>query len=151
MLIYVAGPLTTGDPFVNLNLAARAGNRLLRAGFLPIVPHLFSFSEIIDPVTPERGTSWERWMQFCLGYVLRCDAVLRLPGPSRGADEEVAFAKEHGIQVYYDEAELLRVRRPRSIKPAHDCAHERTYEVGLWPRCVNCGSWKELDGTFRNS
>ncbi|WP_323986795.1 DUF4406 domain-containing protein [Microbacterium plantarum] len=30
----------------------------------------------------------------------RCDAVLRLPGESRGADQDVAIARERGIPVY---------------------------------------------------
>ena len=30
-----------------------------------------------------------------------CDAVLRLPGASKGADEDVRIATERGIPVYY--------------------------------------------------
>lgn len=148
MLVYCAGPLTTGDILLNVHLAAKAGNRLLRAGFLPIVPHLFAFSEMVDPVVPDKGTSWDRWMQFCLGYVKRCDAVLRLHGPSRGADMEVAFAREHGIPVYFDEHELLlafkKRSRPASMpNPVKDCKHEKVIEVAMWPRCAapNCGVW----------
>jgi hypothetical protein len=35
-----------------------------------------------------------------------CDAVLRLPGESTGADREVALAKELGIPVYYSIADI---------------------------------------------
>ena len=31
----------------------------------------------------------------------RCDAVLRLPGESRGADQDVAIARGRGIPVYF--------------------------------------------------
>jgi hypothetical protein len=31
----------------------------------------------------------------------RCDACLRIGGPSQGADEMVALAKAHGRGVYY--------------------------------------------------
>jgi hypothetical protein len=31
-----------------------------------------------------------------------CDAVLRLPGESTGADQDVAIAQERGLPVYYD-------------------------------------------------
>ena len=31
----------------------------------------------------------------------RCDAVLRLPGDSKGADEDVRLATERGLPVYY--------------------------------------------------
>jgi hypothetical protein len=30
-----------------------------------------------------------------------CDAVLRLPGESTGADQDVAIARERGIPVYF--------------------------------------------------
>jgi hypothetical protein len=35
-----------------------------------------------------------------------CDAVLRLPGESTGADRDVAIAAERGIPVYYDVEEI---------------------------------------------
>ena len=35
-----------------------------------------------------------------------CDAVLRLPGESTGADQDVAIARERGIPVYTDLAEI---------------------------------------------
>lgn len=31
----------------------------------------------------------------------QCDAVLRLPGESTGADQDVAIARERGLPVYY--------------------------------------------------
>jgi hypothetical protein len=30
-----------------------------------------------------------------------CDAVLRLPGESTGADQDVAIAEQRGLPVYY--------------------------------------------------
>jgi hypothetical protein len=33
--------------------------------------------------------------------LLKCDAVLRLPGESKGADEDVRLAKELGLKVFY--------------------------------------------------
>jgi seryl-tRNA(Sec) selenium transferase len=35
-----------------------------------------------------------------------CDAVLRLPGESTGADTDVAIARERGLPVYYDLADV---------------------------------------------
>ena len=31
-----------------------------------------------------------------------CDAVLRLPGASTGADQDVAIARKRGLPVYFD-------------------------------------------------
>jgi hypothetical protein len=36
----------------------------------------------------------------------RCDAVLRLPGSSAGADNDVAIAKQRGLPVYFDLDEI---------------------------------------------
>jgi hypothetical protein len=35
-----------------------------------------------------------------------CDAILRLPGESKGADNDVRLAHERGIPVYYDIGEI---------------------------------------------
>ena len=37
-----------------------------------------------------------------------CDAVLRLPGESAGADQDVAIATARGLPVYHDVPELPR-------------------------------------------
>ena len=36
----------------------------------------------------------------------RCDAVLRLPGASKGADEDVRIATERGLPVFMDLTEV---------------------------------------------
>jgi hypothetical protein len=33
--------------------------------------------------------------------LLKCDAVLRLEGASKGADEDVRIAKERGLKIYH--------------------------------------------------
>lgn len=35
-----------------------------------------------------------------------CDAVLRLPGESKGADQDVAIAQRRGLPVYYRAEEI---------------------------------------------
>jgi hypothetical protein len=39
-------------------------------------------------------------------WVLRCDCLLRLPGESPGADEEVELAVKNNIPVFYSIDEL---------------------------------------------
>jgi hypothetical protein len=39
---------------------------------------------------------------------MKCDAVLRLEGASKGADEDVRFAKERGLKVYYKLGDVPR-------------------------------------------
>ena len=37
----------------------------------------------------------------CRSVHRRCDGVLRLPGESNGADQDVAIARERGIPVWH--------------------------------------------------
>jgi hypothetical protein len=51
-------------------------------------------STVADPVAAEiMYPTAERLLQ-------HCDAVLRLPGVSTGADQDVALARERGLPVY---------------------------------------------------
>ena len=105
-LIYIAGPLTTGNQIINTNLANQAAARLMRAGLAPFVPHNMILCELVSP-----GPSYEEWLDLCLTYLSRCDALLRLPGESPGADREVAFARGLGIPVFTREEDLTAIRR----------------------------------------
>lgn len=103
--VYVAGPITKGNQFINVRNALLAARRLRDAGFFVFVPHHSVLSEI---ATGE--THYEVWMQEDFAWIDRCDALLRLPGESSGSDREVAFARERGISVFFDVDELLRLR-----------------------------------------
>lgn len=99
--IYVAGPYTKGDPCINTHAAIAAGNRLLDAGFAPFVPHLSHFWHTVTP------RPYADWLALDLPWVAASDAVLRLSGESKGADLEVAHARENGVPVFEDMAALL--------------------------------------------
>lgn len=105
--VYVAGPISKGDLRENIKQARQAGDRLLKAGFAPYVPHLTCYWAGDTPEVLPSGTTHEDWMGLDLPWVAVADAVLRLPGESPGADQEVAFAKELGIPVYMDVEELI--------------------------------------------
>jgi hypothetical protein len=99
--VYVSGPYTKGDPCENTHKAIAVGNRLFNHGFIPFVPHLTHFWHTMTP-RPYRD-----WMRLDLAFLPACDVLLRLPGESDGADEEVAEAKRLGIPVYYSIVDLL--------------------------------------------
>ena len=108
-VVFIAGPLSgisngqelsQGEQRLNVEYAAAVGIALLRQGYAPIVPHL---SWYIDP-----NTKYHEWYAADLEFVRHSDAVLRLAGPSVGADNEVAEAVRLGIPVYYTVAELLQ-------------------------------------------
>jgi hypothetical protein len=92
--IYVSGPYTKGDTVIHVRNAIEAGMRLRESGFVPIIPHLFHFAHLIDP------QDYRYWMDWDMELLARCDAIIRLPGESSGADEEVAWMEEHGRLVY---------------------------------------------------
>jgi hypothetical protein len=100
-LVYVAGPLTLGLAWRNVADACRAATQLTMQGFVPFVPHLCTLWDQIAPIGERTA------MRYDLVWLSKCDAMLRLPGRSRGADTEEAFAKLRSIPVFYDVETLL--------------------------------------------
>lgn len=101
--VYVAGPISKGDHPRNLRQAIDAGLTLLKLGYSPYVPHLDFLMALIEPsvFTYEIVLPWD------LDWLKECDAVLRLPGESKGADIEEEFAYKHGIPVFSSLNDLL--------------------------------------------
>ena len=114
LMILVAGPYRSGtgdDPHklgANVKAMESFALPLFRAGHIPIVGEWLAlplvalagsekigdgpFNEIFHPIA-------ER-------LVSRCDAVLRIGGPSAGADEMVRLAQSLGRQVFNHLAEV---------------------------------------------
>lgn len=95
--IYVAGPMSSSGSYIeNIRLGIAAGEGIIRNGGIPFVPHLSALWQLVSP-----HSEYDFWLPMDLGWVEKCDAVLRLPGESRGADREVEHAKEIGIPVFH--------------------------------------------------
>lgn len=93
-VIYIAGPYTNPDPVENTHKAVRFANHLLSSGMAyPLVPHLSMLWHTICP------RPYEDWLEIDLAHMARCDGVIRLPGQSTGADDEVRIARERGMPV----------------------------------------------------
>lgn len=102
-LVYVAAPYTRPDPVQNTHDLIAAVDEIVDEGVVtPIAPHLTLLWHVVRP------RPLEFWYAYDLATVARCDAVLRLPGDSTGADREVEFATSRGIPVFSDRAELYR-------------------------------------------
>lgn len=99
--VYVAGPITKGDQFVNVRNAIFAAERLRKAGFLPYVPHLSFAWHMLSPV------DYESWITMGFYWLSKCDYLVRLDGESDGADREVVFAHENRIPVFNGVNELF--------------------------------------------
>lgn len=100
--VYVAGPYTIGDVEENVSNAIAAANELADLGFAPFVPHLNHYWHMMYP------RDYEFWTHLDMQWLQHCDIVLRLLGESNGADEEVKYATEHGIPVFYSIEELAQ-------------------------------------------
>jgi len=93
--VYIAGPITKGNQFVNVREAILAGDRVREAGHVPFVPHLNALWELISP------RPYQDWLTMDFAWISQCEALIRLPGESHGADQEVAHAEKVGIPVYH--------------------------------------------------
>ena len=105
-LVYVAGPYMSPDPVVNTHNTIKVADRLNEEGTVTcFVPHLTLLWHIVCPHGANNDQTY--WYEYDLTMLGRCDAVLRLPGVSTGADAEVVFATDRHIPVFNDETSLL--------------------------------------------
>lgn len=98
----VAGPYTSGAPSPeqrarNLTVLNEAAVAVLRKGHVPIIG-----VNLALPLIEAAGDDSydEIMMPMSLAAAERCDAVLRVGGPSVGADQEVEVIRARGGAVY---------------------------------------------------
>ncbi|UOF78529.1 hypothetical protein [Caudoviricetes sp.] len=68
----------------------------------PYVPHLTHFWDIVS----HKETL--DWLHLDKVWLASCDAMVRLPGESRGADIEEEFALRRGIPVFHSVADCVK-------------------------------------------
>lgn len=102
MRVYVAGPLySSGHWAQNIQNAVLCAATLMKHGHAPYVPHLSHFAN--DMVSfPEA-----RWLELDKEWLLQCQAMIRLPGSSKGADLEHNWAEEAKIPVFKSVEDFL--------------------------------------------
>jgi hypothetical protein len=109
MMILIAGPYRSGtgdDPHKmadNLKRLEQASWPIFEKGHVPMIGEWVAL-----PIWTVAGGSnvgdalYERVLHPTAGRLLQhCDAVLRLPGESKGADNDIRIARERGIPVYF--------------------------------------------------
>ena len=109
MMILVAGPYRSGtgdDPVkmqANVKLMESFALPLFRAGHIPVLGEWFAL-----PLTELAGSKQvgdaafnEIFHPIAVQLLARCDAVLRVGGPSAGADEMVKQGLAQGLKIYY--------------------------------------------------
>ena len=108
LLVLIAGPYRSGtgdDPdklAANLARLEAAAWPVFALGHVPMIGEWVAL-----PVLRSAGATLGDELSEDVMYptaqrlLAHCDAVLRLPGDSTGADQDVAIARERGIPVYF--------------------------------------------------
>ena len=95
MIVYIASPYTKGGHMENVCRQIDAADEIRDAGHLSYAPLLSHFWHILIP------HEYDYWMAMDLEWVRKANALVRLPGASKGADAEVAEAQRLCIPVYH--------------------------------------------------
>ena len=110
LMILVAGPYRTGtggDPALiaaNMRAMNEAALRLFRAGHLGVTGEAVAMPLLELAGSRQVGDAAFDEIMHPVGrlLVMKCDAVLRIGGASKGSDEMVEIALSHGKQVFYN-------------------------------------------------
>ncbi|WP_228374205.1 DUF4406 domain-containing protein [Demequina phytophila] len=116
MLILIAGPYasgTGGDPALmarNLERLEEAAWPVFAAGHVPMIGEWVALPVLRSAGAdgPQDPLAAQVMYPTAERLLAHCDAVLRLPGDSKGADQDVAIARERGIPVYFSLEEIPR-------------------------------------------
>lgn len=126
LMVLIAGPYRSGtgdDPALmaaNLTRLEEAAWPVFRAGHVPMIGEWVALPVLAsagapDPLGPLAQDVMYPTAQRLLAH---CDAVLRLPGASTGADQDVAIAEQRGLPVYYRLEDVPGVTLDEASRPA---------------------------------
>ena len=110
MLILIAGPYRSGtndDPKLmqqNLDKLEAIALPLFRLGHIPMIGEWVALPLLQHAGSTKPGDAAYEEILYPVAHrlLLKCDAVFRIKGVSKGADEDVRIAKEKGLKIYYD-------------------------------------------------
>jgi hypothetical protein len=109
MVILIAGPYrsgTNGDPLriaQNLDRLESFALSIYKAGHIPVIGEWVALPLMKQAGSLKLGDEIsEQYLYPVASRLLeRCDAVLRIDGESKGADEDLRLARERGLEVYW--------------------------------------------------
>ena len=108
LLILIAGPYRSGtgdDPRLmarNLARLEEAAWPVFRSGHIPMIGEWVALPVLSSAGATGPTDPFAEQVMYPTAVRLleHCDAVLRLPGDSVGADQDVAIARERGLPVF---------------------------------------------------
>lgn len=93
----------TANPTHGTAMAVKMFDKLVEAGWLPIVPHTNLLIDLLSPRTADF------WYSFDRGQLRRCDALFVCDDmrtqKSQGVKDEIAYANRLCIPVFYEVVE----------------------------------------------
>ena len=109
LTILIAGPYRSGtndDPKLmqqNLDKLEAMGLALFRAGHIPLVGEWLALPLLRVAGSAKPGDEIYQEISYPIAHrlITKCDAILRIEGESKGADNDVKVARELGLKVYY--------------------------------------------------
>ena len=109
MLIMICGPYRSGtgnNPELiqkNMDKLEAMALPIFRKGHIPMIGEWVANPLIELAGSKQVGDAIFKELQYPTAHRLltKCDAVLRIEGASKGADQDVELAKELGLKVYY--------------------------------------------------
>ncbi len=109
LLILIAGPYRSGTNdqpekmAANLSALEQYALPLFRAGHMPMIGEWVALPILRHAGSQKVGDLiYEEFLYPVASRLLeRCDAVLRIPGTSKGADQDVSIAQRRGLPVYF--------------------------------------------------
>lgn len=115
-MILIAGPYRSGtndDPVLiqkNVETMESYALAIFRAGHIPLLGEWLALPLVNLAGSKHIGDAAfnEIFHPIAVRLLEKCDAVLRVGGPSAGADEMVRVGRELGLIVYADPAEIPR-------------------------------------------
>ena len=114
MMILVAGPYRSGtndDPVLiqrNIEIMESYALPIFRAGHIPLLGEWLALPLVNLAGSKNIGDEAfnEIFHPIAVRLLEKCDAVLRVGGPSAGADEMVRVGREQGLKIFTDPAEI---------------------------------------------
>jgi hypothetical protein len=119
MMILVAGPYRSGtndDPHLieaNVKAMTDMALRLYKMGHMPVLGEWFALPLIEAAGSTKTGDAVfnELFHPVAVQLIDHCDAVLRIGGPSSGADEMIATGRKKNKTIFMNVAEIPALKK----------------------------------------
>ncbi|WP_345948043.1 DUF4406 domain-containing protein [Mucilaginibacter sp. PAMB04274] len=117
LMILVAGPYRSGtndDPTLiaaNVRAMTDTALKIYRMGHLPVLGEWFTLPLIEAAGSKQTGDAIfnEIFHPVAVQLIDHCDAILRIGGPSAGADEMVSTGRAKGKLIYLDPKDITPI------------------------------------------